>query len=538
MKEHEQYLKLGWSVLPMKFIQAEDGKMVKKPMVEWKRYQSEQPQMSVVDSWIGQGWFLGLITGKLSGIVVVDDDRAKHGLKEANLTSSVIARTKSGGKHYYFRYDRPVSNHANSDIHVDIRGEGGYVVLPPYNGYEWVSPPTPENLALLQTLPQHIEDKIAGDRRMGDRVTLSDYEQINAGERNSTLHRIACAIWNNDRLTEEDKITNIEAFNLKCNPPLGAYELEAIINSAKKFVENNPKKKQDEPVKPAKFVSLSEAISSHLADKEMSKDCPSTGLSGLDKMVKGFIPNHLYILSGDTNVGKTSSACYFAVSVASQGKSVLYVSLEPDVDVVGYMASVLHDKPFATLNASDFEALKNLNIDILLKDSVKTASALTEILKSTPNHYDLVVIDHIGYFITDTANTNQAQSNLMKELADMPRKKKCAVMAIAHLRKREKGKKKGPPTADDLSGSAALKQDATDVWLLWREGVDGDKTNSMVSNTGYLIVAKSKNSASGAINILFRPGYAGIKEYVSDPFYAESRSFINKTEKDAVEVFK
>ena len=118
------YLKLGWTMLPMQFIKDETGAVKKQPMVKWKELQDRQPTLEEVTTWLENGWFLGIITGKVSGIVIIDDDRIKHGLNPITLDSTIIAKTKSGGTHYYYRYDRLITNHANSELFVDIRGEG------------------------------------------------------------------------------------------------------------------------------------------------------------------------------------------------------------------------------------------------------------------------------------------------------------------------------------------------------------------------------------------------------------------------------
>ena len=84
---------------------------------------------------------IGMPTGKPSGIVVLDIDR-KNGMDGlANLRaigidpyslSPVISITPSGGLHVFMRYNGPVKNSAGLlAAGVDIRGDGGYVVLPP-----------------------------------------------------------------------------------------------------------------------------------------------------------------------------------------------------------------------------------------------------------------------------------------------------------------------------------------------------------------------------------------------------------------------
>lgn len=87
---------------------------------------------------------LAVPTGAVSGVDVVDVDR--HGDSGADLESFGRARdagllsgwasliaTPSGGLHLYFPVDpnRPQRNWQAASAHVDFRGDGGYVLVPP-----------------------------------------------------------------------------------------------------------------------------------------------------------------------------------------------------------------------------------------------------------------------------------------------------------------------------------------------------------------------------------------------------------------------
>jgi replicative DNA helicase len=255
-------------------------------------------------------------------------------------------------------------------------------------------------------------------------------------------------------------------------------------------------------------------------------------------MVKGFVPRHTYTLTGDTNVGKTSLACFFAVNVAKQGKSVLYMALEPHTGVVEYMASVLSGKQFSELDPSVDYKFAHLPIKLYTKDQIRTVDQLLSVLKGE-TRYDVVIIDHIGYFVNNTLNPNQEQANVMKKLAEISTTRNTSVLAIAHL---NKGAKLGKiPTLNDISGSKAFTQDATDVWILYKELDPRDKTKSQYLNTGHLIVAKSKNSASGPIAINFGVKRAGVTEIsnipeIYRPQEPEEREVTVPREKDTVQM--
>ena len=72
------YLKLGWSLVPI----SPDTKI---PTIAWKKYQTTPPTVEEITSWIEKGWYLAVVTGEVSGIIVVDDDRIKNGLPEYGL---------------------------------------------------------------------------------------------------------------------------------------------------------------------------------------------------------------------------------------------------------------------------------------------------------------------------------------------------------------------------------------------------------------------------------------------------------------------
>ena len=255
--------------------------------------------------------------------------------------------------------------------------------------------------------------------------------------------------------------------------------------------------------------NLTQIKLSRMEERELEKIAPSTGYEDLDKIIKGFVPGHLYTATGVENIGKTSLACNFAVRVAKQEKKVLYFALEPENTVIEYIASVYHDKCFPDLTEEDLD-LNNLSIDVFGKEAVPTIEKLVEIIE-TFDRYDLVIIDHIGYFINSQNNHLQQQSNTVKILAGLAKKKQTAILLIAHLRKRSKGEKRNyTPTSDDISGSGAFKQDSTEVMILTRNLKSEEEDEFTYSPYGKLYVTKTKSGPNGAIEIYFSDRKANI----------------------------
>jgi len=103
---------------------------------------------------------IGLATGNASGVIVLDMDvpEGYYNLKQLQeqykaLPDTRRSSTANGGLHYFFAYPDDGNTYPNvvglsGHIGIDIRGHGGYVVLPPSRlygrkYYTWANPETP-----------------------------------------------------------------------------------------------------------------------------------------------------------------------------------------------------------------------------------------------------------------------------------------------------------------------------------------------------------------------------------------------------------
>lgn len=142
-----------FSVIPVR----PDG--TKRPAVRWERYQEEVANEKQVREWFGDGGlWVGIVTGRISGICVVDIDteageEALLHLFGKEFFDVPMVKSQSGGKHLYFAHPGKgdVRNKTRNIEGCDFRGDGGYVVCPPSPGYEWIQsldeynlPPLPQ----------------------------------------------------------------------------------------------------------------------------------------------------------------------------------------------------------------------------------------------------------------------------------------------------------------------------------------------------------------------------------------------------------
>jgi len=138
----------GFSVIPVPYPRPGvpkgkpgDGKT---PIMAWAEYQQRHPTPAEIDAWFGgEPMNIAVVTGAISGVVVIDCDCASCEALRA-VTRRVVdtpwqVRTGRGNFRYHLYYRHPsvhTSNRTDIDIghhgsHVDIRGDGGYVITFP-----------------------------------------------------------------------------------------------------------------------------------------------------------------------------------------------------------------------------------------------------------------------------------------------------------------------------------------------------------------------------------------------------------------------
>lgn len=149
----EYELDLGRSLLPTALNKRPHGAALlatgysrqqadQPPKPSWAPLQLQPPNLDTVKEWLRfADTRLGIVTGPVSRIVIVDGDKGP-GI-EKFLAWGIIPRchvqTVSGGLHYYLQHPgwkvRTVQTHTPSSLElmagVDIRGDGGYAMLPP-----------------------------------------------------------------------------------------------------------------------------------------------------------------------------------------------------------------------------------------------------------------------------------------------------------------------------------------------------------------------------------------------------------------------
>lgn len=256
--------------------------------------------------------------------------------------------------------------------------------------------------------------------------------------------------------------------------------------------------------------TLLEAATLRKEERKYEKSAPTTGYLDIDYFLNGFVPGHLYALTGETNAGKSALALNFTYRVAKQGKKVTYFALEPDVTLVEYLASIHLQKRWSDITDDDL-FLDLPGISVYTKESHESIDQLVNTIENMERQ-DLIIVDHIGYFTNnarDKRSQVQQESEAIKRIVGAAKKKKSAILIIAHPRKPiGGGKKEKVLTMNDISGSAAFKQDSTDIIILHRIKDDSDVYQLKNLPDGYLLFPKVKAGKSGSVKVYFVPDTA------------------------------
>jgi putative DNA primase/helicase len=175
----------------------------------------------------------GLATGQASGVFVVDIDPKSGGdetwnslIEKHGEPATVTVKTGSGGTHYYFQYpvNMVIGNYVSKlGKGIDIRGEGGQVVVPPSihpNGtpYEWINSPETTEIASapkwildgLKTTSQEEYTPLGGELEKGSRNSSIYHQSLLLARSGATAELIFPAMRSWCNSTGNDDIPDQE----------------------------------------------------------------------------------------------------------------------------------------------------------------------------------------------------------------------------------------------------------------------------------------------------------------------------------------
>ena len=234
------YRRLGLSPIPI-------IRNSKKAAVPWKKYQETPPSEEEIYEWNKKysGGNLGLLTGKVSGLLVVDIDAGHAPWPPAGreLQSAFIVKTPGEGFHIYYRYIKGIRNSTSGLARgIDVRAEGGYVLAPPSiidgKPYRIIKGSLEE--ALKTDSPEWlVKELLAVEKKRRRKRSGSAFseEMIPEGQRNNTLFEMGCDMRRRN-FKEHDIFKALKEKNEKqCVPQLPDDEVGHIFENSSKEPE-------------------------------------------------------------------------------------------------------------------------------------------------------------------------------------------------------------------------------------------------------------------------------------------------------------
>jgi hypothetical protein len=218
-------------------------------MVRWQTFEDRRPTEAEV-----RGWFerwpssnIAVVTGAISGLVVLDVDTHhggeeslnQHALRNAGLPLTVEAATGGGGRHVYFKHlGFPVRNRVGFAPGLDLRGDGGNIIVPPSihpsgKPYSWRKGQAPDEIALAPLPDWLLVPRLAGSTQghpLSYWRTLVR-EGVSEGERNATIASFTGhLLWH--RVDPDVTLELMLVWNrMRCRPPLDDEEVIRTVRS-------------------------------------------------------------------------------------------------------------------------------------------------------------------------------------------------------------------------------------------------------------------------------------------------------------------
>ena len=468
------YIKSGLSVIPV-------GKD-KRPLIEWREFQTRRATLEEFLLWTEKfpEMQLGIVTGQISGIIVVDVD--KPDLDISWLPETAVVRTGSGGTHWYYSFVSGFKNKARIKEFIDIRAEGGMVLAPPSENlkgkYTWLKQVQP------QPFPVHLFQDVNEVSPTSYVAMQSDFPGYGAGQRNDQTARYVGHILAKLHPSVWDTIawSLIQEANKKNTPPLPDYELRNTFNSIV-YRERNSKTdrwyKQAEP-------STVQTVESKLQIKNDYTDRYTWGTLGMDKTFAIIKRGNFIIVGAKQSQGKTTYTFDMACKNAMLGHKVLYLSLEMEGNDIKsdfarkyagitveeeYNYQVPEQKQIAyERKIKEIESIDRLIFKGMRRGDSLTWESIANIIKGYDD-LDLIFLDNLDLIDGNRGeNDVERQKNITKRIMNFTTEYKVPLILIHHHRKSQQGHDYG---ADELTGSGKIKDNA-DIILKIQRNTDPD----------------------------------------------------------------
>jgi len=260
MSSPADYLGRGWSVFPL-------PRASKRANTPWARYQHRRMGADQVDRAFGGAQNVAVVTGAISGLIVVDVDTKSEAPPAWLPATGMVARTGSGGWHFLYRHpgDQRYRNMTRAKLPAphgerwvcDVRADGGYIAAPPslhpsggqYTWYldeGWLGDPPewalePDHDKTPPPKPPKA-DMPAAQRYL---AAIAGASEGNGGD----VQTFKAAAVGRDFGVPESEWYDVllERYNPRCDPPWDPAELREKVHNAYRYARGKADKEQQKP---------------------------------------------------------------------------------------------------------------------------------------------------------------------------------------------------------------------------------------------------------------------------------------------------
>lgn len=465
----------------------------KYPAIDsWKPYQQERASKETLERWFANtdNANIGVITGKVSNVVVLDIDNVS-GIKPEHVLPDTPTVKTNRGYHYYFKH--PGFDFSSFKIMGlgEVQSDGKYVVAPPSihpSGvkYEWLQGfgETP-----LADMPDWLLSKARDYQKTKDTLSpaandnsettaygkawFADVEELAreaSGGRNDLLNKVACKAGSliqagqlNEKEATQSMLQACKVNGLVKDDGYG--QTMSTIRSGIEAGKKNPRSIDNPTIQAGSTIKL-------LSLDEIEE-------KPIDWLWPGVIAKDAVNLwAGPAGLGKSSASQDIAARVSSGGYwpgskekapegNVIIMSMEDDIAarikprLIEAGANFKRIRVVEKVSHGEGDDTFKLDRHLpLLKEAIKQIGSVS-----------LIVIDPItGYLGDKDQNKNSDIRPLMDELTLFARDMHCAILVITHLNKNQQS-----AAINQVTGAGAFVQAARTYYQVKRDQEDWNK---------------------------------------------------------------
>lgn len=320
----------------------------------------------------------------------------------------------------------------------------------------------------------------------------------------------------------------MKAFEFSSEPSELIDDIQTTVNTI--VVSRDSSGKRINEILPSVCDSIDKRI-----DDKRSITGVDTGFTGLNYYTAGLQPSDYIVLAARPSMGKTSFALnlvrnaskvnvwsdFYSLEMSEDQLVKRLIAIEGEIEyghlMSGYLTrEELFRYPDAAAVVNEMWIVINDNGDFTIGDIRRRA-------RKNKKKYGtgIVVIDYLQLIKKEKANTNDAVSDISREIKMMAKELNVPVVALSQLNRKLEERGNKVPTLADLRDSGAVEQDADIVLFPFRPAVyveqyeaDGKtetREYSEKKDKAYLYISKHRNGPIGCTALEWDGRYSTFK---------------------------